>query len=381
TDLQVPNEKQLYNYLAQYRKRKGNTRMNFNELYAWCTENIAIPTNENEPFLSSYQIKVDSEDTSIYPEDRDSIQIEELSFRLFLTSQRLLENCKNTKFIQADSTYKLIWNNFPSEHDYQFIFSSLLIGLQLTNQQELGYVDLVADAADAITNGFKNVFGVRKRGMCWFHPKKAITTRIAILNDSTLQSQIMLDLDALQLCQSDCLFEKASKLFLKKWINHSNKNIKDFLRYFESEWLLKHPGWYEGFLSDGPSTNNGLESINSTLKKNHSFRKRLPLHQFLSLAKDIIKHWSKRRDPLSVNCKNFSLQPTIDTQLLTKTYDWIKHKKKSIARDEDNMIINYTNSTMANVEVNNQNIKTYRSAVEHLNFKSFDKFYGILFKT
>ncbi|RNA21730.1 hypothetical protein BpHYR1_045868 [Brachionus plicatilis] len=60
TDLQIPTEKQLYNYLAQYRKRKGNTRMNFNELYAWCTENIAIPTNENEPFLSSYQIKVDS---------------------------------------------------------------------------------------------------------------------------------------------------------------------------------------------------------------------------------------------------------------------------------------------------------------------------------
>ncbi|RNA07610.1 hypothetical protein BpHYR1_014854, partial [Brachionus plicatilis] len=58
----------------------------------YCTENIAIPTNENEPFLSSYQIKVDSEDTSIYPEDTDSIQIEELSFRLFLTSQRLLEN-------------------------------------------------------------------------------------------------------------------------------------------------------------------------------------------------------------------------------------------------------------------------------------------------
>ena len=86
-----------------------------------------------------------------------------------------------------------------------------------------------------------------------------------------------------------------------------------------------------------------------------------------------------RRDLLSVNCKNFSLQPTIDTQLFTKTYDWIKHKKKSIARDEDNMIINYTNSTMANVEVNNQNIKTYRSAVEHLNFKSFDEFNGILF--
>ncbi|RNA35175.1 hypothetical protein BpHYR1_023980, partial [Brachionus plicatilis] len=62
--------------------------------------------------------------------------------------------------------------------------------------------------------------------------------------------------------------------------------------------------------------------------------------------------------------------------------------KKSIARDEDNMIINYTNSTIANVEVqnqnikiNNQNIKTNRSAVEHLNFKSFDEFYGILFKT
>jgi len=106
------------------------------------------------------------------------------------------------KIIHADGTYKLMWNDYPAlicgtsdmnkvfhpfgisictnekEHDFQFMFESLQVGLEMTSQPKLpNSIALVADAADAITNCFKTVFSSDsdfKRLMCWFHIKKAV---------------------------------------------------------------------------------------------------------------------------------------------------------------------------------------------------------------
>ena len=44
--------------------------------------------------------------------------------------------------------------------------------------------------------------------------------------------------------------------------------IQEFIDYFNIEWVNKHPGWYEGYLGNlGPSTNNGLESLNGVIKE------------------------------------------------------------------------------------------------------------------
>jgi hypothetical protein len=52
--------------------------------------------------------------------------------------------------------------------DFEFIFKSLIIGIERCHYQPLSHVNLLADAADAITNGFKNAFSSQrefKRGM------------------------------------------------------------------------------------------------------------------------------------------------------------------------------------------------------------------------
>lgn len=52
--------------------------------------------------------------------------------------------------------------------DFEFIFKSLIIGIERCQYQPLTHVNLLADAAYAITNGFKNAFSHQiefKRGM------------------------------------------------------------------------------------------------------------------------------------------------------------------------------------------------------------------------
>ena len=49
----------------------------------------------------------------------------------------------------------LVLSRDETSADFQFIFTSLKIGLSRCEFDQLGSVDLIADAADAITNGFE----------------------------------------------------------------------------------------------------------------------------------------------------------------------------------------------------------------------------------
>lgn len=86
---------------------------------------------------------------------------------------------QHCSIVQADSTYKLVWLGFQvliigitdmdkvfhplgltlsleeKAEDFEFIFKSLIIEIEICQYQQLGLVNLQADAADAITNGFK----------------------------------------------------------------------------------------------------------------------------------------------------------------------------------------------------------------------------------
>ena len=327
--IKVPLEKQLYNHLSIKKDRVGSCRMKFSELSKYCKENTQLPTEKNKPFVVSYQINIDDEDDEMYPVDSTKIQIEQASFRMVITSQRLLEIASKATIIQADSTYKLIWNGFPvliigtsdadkvfhpfliaictneTQHDFHFVFNSLQIGLKLIGKTKLANVSLLADAADAITNGFKATFYPNtssfKRGMCWFHMQKAVSNRLCILDENQLEKLILIDINALQLTSSNRLFEAAVKLFVEKWKRHINVSINSFLEYFQDEWVDHHCGWYEGYLPDGPSTNNGLEGTNGTIKTEHTFRKRVSLATFLLKANEIVETWSNKRDSASAN--------------------------------------------------------------------------------
>lgn len=73
---------------------------------------------------------------------------------------------------------------------------------------------------------------------------------------------------------------------------HPNKDIWDFIDYFEENWCSKNSGWFEGFANGIPSTNNGLERKNLEIKELYTLRKRLPFTEFKTVAETIVQDWS-----------------------------------------------------------------------------------------
>jgi hypothetical protein len=101
---------------------------------------------------------------------------------VFFTTKRLLANAEKTRHICADATYKLIQHGYPvlivgntdkakhfhpfgiamccSEKDEacKFIFNAVKESVYEIYKVNYQPTILVADASDAITNGFKEVF-------------------------------------------------------------------------------------------------------------------------------------------------------------------------------------------------------------------------------
>lgn len=141
---------------------------------------------------------------------------------------------------------------------------------------------LMADAAFQIKNGFKHSFAHVVNDalsilMCWFHAKRAV----AISNKQVFRSEenkgeIIDGLNALHFCSNVTVFQHALELFLSKW----EEGEPEFCAYFKSEWIQKHPNWFAAANLKAPNTNNPVEGFNSSIKKNHTFRRRLPLTLF-----------------------------------------------------------------------------------------------------
>lgn len=148
-------------------------------------------------------------------------------------------------------------------------------------------------------------------------------------------------------------------------------------------------GWYESYLLNNPSANNGLVATNLNIKKQHTLRKRLPLAQFLTAACDIISRWSKARDPISVNVKAFAVKPTIDHSLQQAAYTWLNERNennekvnKLIALKQDDHINYLAKSSESTKPVTNEIVKRYNNVYKQaIQMKSYDEIYTILFST
>ena len=182
---------------------------------------------------------------------------------------------------------------------------------------------LIADGSDAITNGFKNVFGSEFiRLLCYFHLTKNVKNKLKGL-EAKQQTEIVNDISDLQLSPSKEVFDRASILFLEKWNSKSDPLITSFMEYFKLEWFVRHRLWYEGASPGNPSTNNSLEATNSTIKKQFTIRERVPVSQFIGIVMDkILPSWSKDRNPAQVNTKLVATTPSIKLELWTKAYQW-----------------------------------------------------------
>lgn len=115
------------------------------------------------------------------------------------------------------------------------------------------------------------------------------------------RSEILKDIDLIQLSKSKDVFEKASRLFVDKWEGEQKK----FMEYFQKEWLENNPNWFEGVSKLVPSTNNTLESFNRVIKDENTLRVRLPLSRFAVVLKEYINTWSCQYTANVKQCMQF----------------------------------------------------------------------------
>ncbi len=158
-EIEVPNDRQLFNFL-QTLKGPNVKNLNFGQLLILLQEHAKVPDDMDEPFVL-YQVRIDEDQSERFPPDQFIIPIGKESFRFFVTTRRLLLIASKTKIIHADSTYKLMWNDYPAlicgtsdmdkvfhsfgiavctterEHDFQFMFECLQVGLELIHQTKL----------------------------------------------------------------------------------------------------------------------------------------------------------------------------------------------------------------------------------------------------
>ena len=179
--------------------------------------------------------------------------------------------------------------------DFEFIFKSLRDVVRRVHNIEIAPTTFLADASDAITNGFASVFNLERRIMCHVHVERNLDKHMASFERS-LRDSIKQDFKSLQLASTPEIFAKAISLFNEKYSNGSDA-LQNFLTYFNKQWVEKYPGWYEGYAPGLPSSNNALESTNRYIKEHSKFSKRHSLSQFLSVVeRKIVWHWSKERD-------------------------------------------------------------------------------------
>ncbi len=109
--IKIPLFKDLYNFLARYRKKtklNGKTIFHQGDLHTWCFEHEDLPstTQMDQTFVVKFQM--------FYPDETYDKVVDNYEegdrFRFFVTTRRLLEFSSNFKCVlQTDGTYKLLW--------------------------------------------------------------------------------------------------------------------------------------------------------------------------------------------------------------------------------------------------------------------------------
>lgn len=375
-----PPKSKLIAYLKQLRCEKyGNSTVLGTEIIEWCEARMKIPDLKDDPFVLNYTVRCESFD----PEEQD--------IKIVLSTRRLLENLKKSDMVQIDATYKIIWQGYPvmivgtsdkgqvfhpfaiavckgeSANDFGYIFDALH-NFDLEWKPRL----LLADASESITRGFVNIFGVPSvRIMCFFHVLQNVEKHFKRL---TKYKDLKQDIYALQTCKDESTFLKASNLFLEKWSGTDDDQVKEFIHYFNSQWLEKNSKWYEGIAVGYPSTNNGLEATNSVIKKEYTLRERLPVGQFLHNILELLVRWSKERNPESPNFKKFCEVPTISLQQWTCAYQWAMLNKKVLQEnsEEDGSKVFYTCSDSINQSIDVEQLSIYKD--KEGKWETFDEF-------
>lgn len=284
----------------RYEKKKSSSSepiINYGDLFQWVKSNKKRPTDIDHPFCLSFS---HNQTTG--------------GFNAVFSTIRCLSFAENPIWC-ADTTHKMMWQNFPlniagvfdaagkfhklamsissneTSSDWGFIFSAIAIAGKKYHQFNVRPTHIMTDAALAIKNGFVATFpyleGTDFDLMCFFHLKKALNN--AKYHTKENKIAIIKDIDVLQQCETKEVFKHVIELFIHKWIERE----PDFIEYFKAEWINKNPNWFSAANLKAPNTNNAMEGFNSTLKRDFTLRERQPLTEFKSTFIEMIKSKSQ----------------------------------------------------------------------------------------
>jgi hypothetical protein len=277
--LNETSKAQLSNFLASRRKENCPAILSLGSLEHLCNNLLDEPDNLGEPFVVHSSFNYDSK-----------------RFGILVSTKRLLNHVQLSHGIQCDATYKLSWEGFPiliagvSDQDRVFHpvgisltsgettddFMFLFTGIKKSQSAGFSPKVLLSDAAEAITNGFRNVFGDEfTRAYCFFHVMKNVDEKRHLVKDKQLWIEVRSDISTLQLARCFEEFNAAKELWSRKY--QDNPATAEFQKYFYEEYLNKWSGWYEGIANRFPTTNNGLEATNRWIKDQGTLRSRLAM--------------------------------------------------------------------------------------------------------
>ena len=134
--------------------------------------------------------------------------------------------------------------------------------------------------------------------------------------------------------------------------------------------LSIHQNWHVGIAEYTPSQNNGLESHNLVIRKEETFRERMPLSRFLHQSLQAVEKWSKQYETKD---KIFIDVPTIALSQWTEAYQWAKSNKIVTSKTLDNSIEYYC-PVKDEIKVTEEQIQT----VKEMRWNTFDQFKRIL---
>lgn len=382
SEMPEPPKSKLVSFLRTLRSEVlGSPTISVAELQAWCAERQHVPHDHDEPYVLASYVHAASAD------------LEEQDLKLVISTRRSLSLIRRSRLVQIDATYKLIWQGYPviivGTSDANHVFHPFAVAVtkgetaedfafvfRAVHEADLQWnpTILLADGSEAITNGFQAVFSHPfTRLMCFFHVRKQVDMYLRPLTKDQLGPRLKGDIYALQTCASTEHFEKASQLFLKKWrMTKTDDRIRDFIDYFEKEWFLTLPNWYEGAAPGFPSTNNGLEATNAVIKKENTLRERLPVGQFLTCAANMMRRWSQQRDPHCVNCTHFADTASISLPLWTSAYQWATANAPVLHRTTSNSVQYFVTSSQTSTPITTKLLSQFQR--REGKWSTFDEF-------
>jgi hypothetical protein len=150
--------------------------------------------------------------------------------------------CGTTDSKKKFHPYSLTICSKETHEDYAFIFNAIKNAAKKFHSFEYRPNILIADAAPAITNGFKAAFDYENdeefyRVTCWAHVERKCEEKTNCLPQPT-RDELLLDIKNMQAMPSTSSFNKAVELFMVKW--GDNVDVSKFLSYFKEECLDKN---------------------------------------------------------------------------------------------------------------------------------------------